>query len=87
MPVLGSFPKEPEKPTVQAVYQQLLEAGHDQKSAAKEAQARTGVSLVSGRVITKKVEFNSTGKAGYSGQYPSTITGQFKHTKPAAWPA
>ena len=76
-----------DKPSVQALYQQLLESGYAEKDAAKEAQARTGFSVVTGQKINKRVEFSSTGKVGYSGQYPSRTTGKFKQSKPAAWPA
>ncbi len=74
-----------DKPAVQALYQQLLASGSSQKDAAKEAQARTGVSLVSGRPIVKKVEW--TPKVNYGGQYPEPRSlSTVKRTKPAAWP-
>lgn len=87
---LGQYPGdnvESQKPTVQMRYQQLLESGMTPKDAAKTAQEETGVSVVSGRVITKKIEFSSKGKAGYSGQYPGYKYGSVgKQWKPAAWP-
>ena len=71
------------KPTVNAMYNELLASGMSEKDAAKTAQQRTGVSLVSGRTITKKVEF--TPKVSYGGQYPGREH-EPKRWKPAAWP-
>jgi hypothetical protein len=59
------------KPAVNAVYEALLQTGMTQKDAAKEAQKRTGMSVVTGRPIVKKVEFSSIGNVSYAGQYPS----------------
>jgi hypothetical protein len=52
---------------VQEVYLENLKKGMTQKDAAKMAQAKTGVSVVSGRPITKKVSFTK-GATAY-GQY------------------
>ena len=49
------------------IYQELLKQGKSPKDAAKEAQARTGVSVVSGRPINRQIY--ETGES-YVGQYP-----------------
>ena len=85
MPAPWVKPDDNAKPNVQALYEKNLADGMSAKEAAKSAQEVTGVSVVTGRVITKKVEFSATGKAGYSGQYPSRESGP-KRWKPAAWP-
>ena len=52
---------------VQEVYQGYLKQGMTPKDAAKMAQGQTGVSVVSGKPITKKVSFTK-GRTAY-GQY------------------
>jgi hypothetical protein len=86
--VIGQYTDgvEPERTPVKQVYHDLISEGMDAKSAAKEAQARTGLSLVTGREISKKLDFTSKGKAVYSGQYPDATVGKSKSWKPAAWP-
>jgi hypothetical protein len=74
-----------QKPSVEALYQKNLADGMSAKEAAKSAQQETGVSVVSGRAITKKVEFSSKGKIKYGGQYADSTIGRSKHWKPAAW--
>lgn len=49
----------------QAVYRQLLAEGKAPKEAAKIAQERTGMSLVTGRPINKDLPY----KVKYAGQY------------------
>jgi len=52
----------------QDIYESLVKAGRTQKDAAKEAQARTGMSLVSGKPIKRTPKFSKrTGKV--IGQY------------------
>jgi len=53
--------------TVKEIYNQLLAQGYKAKDAAKEAQARTGYSLVTGKRIrpTQHKLKNTT----YKGQY------------------
>jgi len=54
---------------VKSVYLELLKQGYTKKDAAKEAQARTGMSAVTGSKIKDKLKFNKkTGKVRY-GQY------------------
>ena len=74
------------KADVKALYEKHLASGLTPKDSAKLAQQETGHSAVTGQKIVKQVEFSATGKVGYSGQYPSRVTGARKHTKPAAWP-
>jgi len=60
---------------VYAVYEGLLKQGKTAKDAAKEAQARTGVALRSGRPINRSVSFTSKGisyGSRYLGLYSST---------------
>lgn len=49
------------------MYMELVKKGFSPKDAAKEAQARTGMSVVSGRPIDRQLKF--TKGATYSGQY------------------
>lgn len=49
----------------QVIYQQLVTEGYPKKEAAKIAQQRTGVSLVTGRPINKDLPY----KVKYVGQY------------------
>jgi hypothetical protein len=52
---------------VKELYQELLRVGKSPKDAAREAQERTGFSLVTGAPIRKStLKFN---KRGYLGQY------------------
>jgi len=56
---------------VTEMYQQLLKQGKTPKDAAKEAQARTGMSAVTGRPISKQL-YSKFGKKGQViGQYGS----------------
>ena len=52
---------------VRQLYQELLKQGKTKKDAAKEAQARTGKSVVTGRPIDKQLRF--TQKMIFQGQY------------------
>lgn len=52
-------------PTVQEIYEDLVKQGKTKKDAAREAQQRTGVSLVTGRPINKDLPL----KVKYAGQY------------------
>lgn len=52
---------------VHKMYMDLLSKGMDQPSAAKIAQAKTGLSLVTGKPPKSK-GYNKSG-AGYHGQY------------------
>jgi len=51
--------------SAQKEYRKLLSEGKPPKEAAKIAQERTGISLVTGRPINKDLEY----KVKYSGQY------------------
>jgi len=51
--------------TVHAIYRQLLGEGKTEKEAAKIAQEKTGISLVSGRPINRDLPY----KVSYAGQY------------------
>lgn len=68
---MSQYIPQPPKPNVKAVYESLLKEGMTKKDAAKEAQARTGMSAVTGRPIVKRVEFSSRGNVSYAGQYPN----------------
>jgi hypothetical protein len=60
---------------VKAVYQAFLKEGKAPKDAAKLAQEKTGMSLVTGRPIRTEGKLNSKlsefERVGYHGQYPS----------------
>jgi hypothetical protein len=47
---------------VRVLYQDLLKKGYTQKDAAKEAQARTGCSVVTGRPIRQRGPKHKTDK-------------------------
>lgn len=53
-----------QKPSVHSVYKELLDKGYKAKDAAKEAQARTGLSLVTGKRFKDK-----TSQPGYTKKY------------------
>ena len=55
---------------VTMLYNELVNKGYSKKDAAKEAQARTGVSAVTGKPIRRTVAFTNKGKVKY-GQYSS----------------
>jgi hypothetical protein len=57
---------------VKELYESLVKEGRTPKDAAKEAQARTGVSLVTGRAINRDLDANYK-KVGY-GQYTSKFS-------------
>lgn len=59
---------------VKQIYTQLLSEGYTKKDAAKEAQARTGVSAVSGRPINRQLDFKKT-KNTMFGQYTEVKNG------------
>ena len=42
---------------VKQIYQELLSKGYTPKDAAKEAQARTGKSAVTGKTINRQLNF------------------------------
>ena len=50
-----------------AIYEDLVRRGASPKDAAKMAQERTGLSVVSGRPINRKLKF--TKESTYNGQY------------------
>ena len=52
---------------VKAVYQTLLKNGYSAKDAAKEAQARTGMAVRTGRPINR--QFRETKRSYKYGQY------------------
>lgn len=57
-----------------ALYNELVKTGMHPKDAAKEAQARTGLSVVTGKPFKKDPEFTLKGKVksrtvGSFGQY------------------
>jgi len=59
---------------VKQIYTKLLSEGYSKKDAAKEAQARTGVSVVSGRPIDRQLHFNQTKNTAF-GQYTEVKNG------------
>ena len=54
------------------IYQELVKQGKNPKDAAKEAQAKTGMSVVSGRPINRQLNF--TKRTTYYGQYGIPVT-------------
>lgn len=60
---------------VKKIYQDLLARGYTKKDAAKEAQARTGLSVVTGRSIRR--QFSETSKSYKYGQYIIPKRGQY----------
>lgn len=57
------------------LYQLLLLQGYTKKDAAKEAQARTGMSVVTGKPISSDLKFNKP-KATPFGQYSEVKHGR-----------
>jgi len=55
--------------TVKEMYDALLKSGYDPKSAAKEAQARTGNSVVTGKTIKKPGPKNKPKRKWLYGEY------------------
>jgi len=53
------------KMTVQEIYAQLISEGKPPKEAAKIAQEKTGMSVVTGRPINRDLPY----KVRYTGQY------------------
>ena len=53
---------------VKLIYEALLGTGKSKKDAAKEAQARTGLSAVSGKPIDRSLKFKKT-RSNAHGQY------------------
>lgn len=51
------------------MYQELLNKGYTAKDAAKEAQARTGFSVVTGSTIKKRGPDNKTKRKWTYGEY------------------
>ena len=60
---------------VKDLYDTLLSQGYTKKDAAKEAQARTGDSAVTGRRIKRQLKFNKTKNTAF-GQYTEVKNGQ-----------
>ena len=60
---------------VKEVYQMLLLEGYTKKDAAKEAQNRTGMSVVTGRPIDRQLKFNKPKKTPF-GQYAEVKHGR-----------
>lgn len=54
---------------VREIYQQLLVKGYTKKDAAKEAQARTGYSVVTGKTISKRGPEHKTKRKWTYGEY------------------
>jgi hypothetical protein len=54
------------------LYRELLAEGKAPKDAAKIAQERTGLSVVTGRPIDRSIHFSPTNKI-YQGQYGKKI--------------
>ena len=55
---------------VRQIYEVLVKSGLTKKDAAKQAQQKTGISLVTGRTITKKLGFKQSGKvSSYGGTF------------------
>ena len=61
------------------LYKKFLAQGYSQKDAAKEAQARTGVSMVSGQPIKQKQVTFSTKGFKYGQQDPFYRKGKGRH--------
>lgn len=59
---------------VKEIYHALLAEGYTKKDAAKEAQARTGNSVVTGREINRQLKFNQS-KITAFGQYTEVKNG------------
>jgi hypothetical protein len=59
---------------VKQVYNQLLLKGYSKKDAAREAQEKTGMSVVTGKPIRRQLEFNRT-KSTQFGQYTEVKNG------------
>ena len=59
-------------PDVKTLYEQLVAKGYPKKDAAKEAQARTGMSVVTGAKINRQLP----DKEKYAGEYNQL--GQYK---------
>jgi hypothetical protein len=55
-----------------ALYKEFVAKGMHPKDAAKEAQERTGLSVVTGRPINKQLSFKAKGKVSV-GQYGHPI--------------
>jgi len=60
---------------VKEIYTILVKQGYTKKDAAKEAQARTGDSAVTGGRINRQLKFNQTKKTAF-GQYTEVKHGQ-----------
>jgi hypothetical protein len=54
---------------VKEIYDSLLKKGYTQKDAAKEAQARTGHSVVTGKPIRQRGPIHKTKKGWTYGEY------------------
>lgn len=52
------------KPDVKKIYNTLVASGKTPKDAAKEAQARTGFSVVTGKPINKQLYSSFSKKSG-----------------------
>ena len=62
----------------QEIYQSLVASGYTKKDAAKQAQAKTGMSVVTGRPIVKKLGLTKKGKvASYGGVFINPGDKQF----------
>ena len=62
----------PDAKNAKQIYEELVARGYPKKDAAKEAQARTGMSLVTGRQINRQIP----SKESYAGEYKQL--GQYK---------
>lgn len=51
------------------IYRELVSGGMHPKDAAKEAQDRTGLSVVTGRPINRQLSFKKKSGQVYMGQY------------------
>ena len=62
----------PTTPNVREMYQSLIKEGFSEKDAAKQVQARTGLSAVTGKPINKQLYGSFSKKTGkVIGQYGS----------------
>ncbi len=60
------------QPDVKKMYNDLVKQGYTEKDAAKQAQAKTGLSAVTGRPIVKQLYGSFSKKTGeVTGQYGS----------------
>jgi hypothetical protein len=60
---------------VKDIYNELVKQGYTKKDAAKQAQARTGKSAVTGKTIDRQLKFKQTKNTAF-GQYTEVKHGR-----------